>query len=219
MRLYTKTGDKGQTSLIGGRVRKDDVRVEAYGTIDELNSFVGLAAAEAAKHMELETLAGQLMDIQQELFDCGSDLAYAREGHPFKMTGEPILRLEAWIDVMLTEAPEITRFILPGGGVVSSHLHVCRTVCRRAERRVVTLASEHAINGDAAIYLNRLSDYFFAAARVANAKLGLQDTEYVRSGEVFRSRRKKSAGNEAASHETPVAEPDAGNSLQDRERE
>lgn len=196
MRLYTKTGDKGQTSLIGGRVRKDDVRVEAYGTIDELNSFVGLAAAEAAKHEALKGLAGQLMDIQQELFDCGSDLAYAREGAPLKLDGAPARRLEEWIDVMLTEAPAITRFILPGGGTVSSMLHVCRTVCRRAERRVVTLASEHQVNEEAVIYLNRLSDYFFAAARVANAKLDLPDTEYIRSKEVFRSRKKRDAGNE-----------------------
>ncbi|MCR2802474.1 cob(I)yrinic acid a,c-diamide adenosyltransferase [Paenibacillus soyae] len=192
MRLYTKTGDKGQTSLIGGRVSKDDVRVEAYGTIDELNSFVGVAQAEAAKHDELQELAGWLVDIQQELFDCGSDLAYAREGAPFKMNGEPAERLEGWIDRYITEAPEITRFILPGGSAVSSALHVCRTVCRRAERRVVTLAREHAINEDVLIYINRLSDFFFAAARVANAKLAVPDTEYVRSGEVFRKRKNQS---------------------------
>lgn len=192
MRLYTKTGDKGQTSLIGGRVGKDDVRVEAYGTIDELNSFIGVAQAEAAKHEELEELAGWLVDIQQELFDCGSDLAYAREGAPFKINGEPAERLEGWIDRYIAEAPEITRFILPGGSAVSSALHVCRTVCRRAERRVVTLSREYAINEDVLIYLNRLSDFFFAAARVANAKLAVPDTEYVRSAEVFRKRKKQS---------------------------
>ncbi|WP_424767263.1 cob(I)yrinic acid a,c-diamide adenosyltransferase [Paenibacillus sp. sgz302251] len=190
MRLYTRTGDSGQTSLIGGRVRKDDIRVEAYGTIDELNCFVGQAAAEAAKHEQLEEMAEWLIDIQQELFDCGSDLAYAREGAPLKINAEPASRLEGWIDRYITEAPEITRFILPGGSSVSALLHVCRTVCRRAERRVVTLAEEHAINMEVLIYLNRLSDFFFAAARVANAKLGVPDTEYVRSGEVFRKRRK-----------------------------
>lgn len=190
MKLYTRTGDNGQTSLIGGRVRKDDVRVEAYGTIDELNSFVGQAAAEAAKHAELTEMAGWLVDIQQELFDCGSDLAYAALGAPLKIAAEPAARLEGWIDQYIAEAPEITRFILPGGSSVSALLHVCRTVCRRAERRVVTLAAEHPINHEVLTYLNRLSDFFFAAARVANAKLGVPDTEYVRSAEVFRKPKK-----------------------------
>lgn len=190
MKLYTKTGDSGQTSLIGGRVRKDDVRVEAYGTIDELNCFVSLAAAGAEKHGELAEMAALLIDIGQELFDCGSDLAYAVEGAPLKISGEPAVRLENWIDKYSTEAPEITKFILPGGSSVSAQLHVCRTVCRRAERRVVTLAAEHPINQEVLKYLNRLSDFFFAAARVANAKLGVPDIEYVRSAEVFRKAKK-----------------------------
>jgi len=195
MQLYTRTGDKGETSLIGGRVRKDDARVEAYGTIDELNSFVGLAAAEAVKHEQLRDLAGRLIDIQQELFDCGSDLAYAQEGAPFKMDGEPAVRLEQWMDGYVAESPEITKFILPGGSAASSALHVCRTVCRRAERRVVTLAGEHAINEAVLVYLNRLSDFLFAAARYANAKLGVPDTEYVRSANVFRKGKGKGKGN------------------------
>lgn len=190
MRLYTKTGDKGETSLIGGRVSKDDARVEAYGTIDELNSYVGLAQAEAAKHESLQEMSLWLMDIQQELFDCGSDLAYAKEGAPLKMDEEPTLRLEGWIDRYIEEAPEVTRFILPGGSSVSSLLHVCRTVCRRAERRVVTLSRQQPIPEAVLIYLNRLSDFFFAAARVANAKVGVPDTEYVRSAEVFRKKKK-----------------------------
>lgn len=186
MKLYTRSGDKGETSLIGGRVRKDDSRVEAYGTIDELNSFVGQAAAEADKHKELVDMAALLVDIQQELFDCGSDLAYAMPDIPLKVTAEPSTRLEAIIDQYSAEAPEITRFILPGGSTLSSQLHVCRTVCRRAERRVVTLAVEHPSNPEVRKYLNRLSDFFFAAARVANARLGVPDTEYIRSAEVFR---------------------------------
>ncbi|MBH5317326.1 cob(I)yrinic acid a,c-diamide adenosyltransferase [Paenibacillus sp. GSMTC-2017] len=190
MRLYTKTGDMGETSLIGGRVRKDDARVEAYGTIDELNSFVGVAVAETGKHACLHELTDILIDIQQELFDCGSDLAYAQEGAPLKVNAEPSERLEALIDQYIVEAPELTRFILPGGSSASSMLHVCRTVCRRAERRVVTLSGEHAINGDVLVYLNRLSDFFFAAARVANAKLAVPDTEYVRSANVFGKRKK-----------------------------
>lgn len=192
MQLYTRTGDKGETSLIGGRVRKDDARVEAYGTIDELNSFVGVAAAEAGKHEPLRELAGRLIDIQQELFDCGSDLAYAQEGAPFKMDASPAERLELWMDAYVAESPEITKFILPGGSAASSALHVCRTVCRRAERRVVTLAGVHPINRDVLVYLNRLSDFLFAAARYANAKLGEPDTEYVRSANVFRKAKGKS---------------------------
>lgn len=190
MKLYTKTGDSGQTSLIGGRVRKDDIRVEAYGTIDELNCFVGQAASAAANHESLAELVECLVEIQQELFDCGSDLAYAQEGAPLKITAEPAARLESLIDRCSEAAPEITRFILPGGSMASSLLHVCRTVCRRAERRVVTLAAEHAVNPEVQIYLNRLSDFFFAAARAANAKLGVPDTEYVRSAEVFRKKKK-----------------------------
>lgn len=186
MKLYTKTGDKGQTSLIGGRVSKDDIRVEAYGTIDELNSFVGLAAAELARHAELADMADELTVIQHELFDCGSDLAYAKEGAPFKMDAGPAKRLEEQMDRYTEEAPELSKFILPGGGAVSSMLHVCRTVCRRAERRVVTLAKEHSANPEVLTYLNRLSDYFFAAARAACARLGVPDTEYERSAVVFR---------------------------------
>jgi cob(I)alamin adenosyltransferase len=174
----------------GGRVRKDDIRVEAYGTIDELNSFVGQAAA-AAVAAGLDGLAAELLEIQQELFDCGSDLAFADpEGRTFKMTAEPVARLETWIDAHVAAAPEVTRFILPGGSSVAALLHVCRTVCRRAERRVVALSGQLPINTDVQKYINRLSDYFFAAARAANAKLGIPDVEYVRSAEVFRKKKK-----------------------------
>ncbi|MFC0329385.1 cob(I)yrinic acid a,c-diamide adenosyltransferase [Paenibacillus sepulcri] len=190
MRLYTRTGDDGQTSVKGGRVRKDDERVEAYGTIDELNSFVGQAAAVAAAAGGLDELVVQLAQIQQELFDCGSDLAFAEpKSRQMKMDAEPAVRLEGWIDAHVEAAPEVTRFILPGGSEVSALLHVCRTVCRRAERRVVTLSAELPVNPEAQKYINRLSDYFFAAARFANARLGVPDTEYVRSAEVFRKKK------------------------------
>ncbi|PZD95147.1 cob(I)yrinic acid a,c-diamide adenosyltransferase [Paenibacillus sambharensis] len=191
MKLYTRTGDKGQTSIKGGRVSKDDVRIEAYGTIDELNAFVGQTAAVLGRSGKLDDLAAELIGIQQELFDCGSDLAFAKEPSVYKVGPEPAARLEERIDVLITEAPEITRFILPGGSEEASLLHVCRTVCRRAERRVVTLAAEHEINGEAAKYINRLSDYFFAAARAANARLSVPDVEYVRSAEVFRKPKSK----------------------------
>lgn len=114
MKLYTRGGDKGLTSLIGGRVLKTNAKVEAYGTIDELNSFVGLAAAKADSMNETARIAEQLAHIMHELFDAGSDLAYAQAGHPFKLTEESIARLEEWIDEHTTASPELTKFILPG---------------------------------------------------------------------------------------------------------
>lgn len=186
MKLYTRTGDSGQTSLIGGRVDKDDARVEAYGTIDELNSLIGMAAATASGMEALDDLAGQLLHIQHELFDCGSDLSYARDGErPYKVSAEMVERLEQWIDGCEGETEPIRRFILPGGSLASAQLHVCRTVCRRAERRVVTLTKSSGANGEVRRYLNRLSDYLFAAARLANARTGVCDVEYVRGAEVF----------------------------------
>ncbi|MFS0723302.1 cob(I)yrinic acid a,c-diamide adenosyltransferase [Paenibacillus sp. 1P07SE] len=191
MKIYTRSGDKGLTSLIGGRVSKDDARVEAYGTIDELNACTGHAAAVVDRNPELSELSAQLLEIMQELFDCGSDLAFADEKQPaYKMTADPVLRLEAWIDGLDQLAPEITRFILPGGSEAAALLHVCRTVCRRAERRIVTLAGGgHPVNGEVIAYINRLSDYFFAAARAANALLQVEDVAYERSAEVFRTTR------------------------------
>ncbi|MCD1262007.1 cob(I)yrinic acid a,c-diamide adenosyltransferase [Paenibacillus athensensis] len=186
MKIYTRTGDAGQTGVIGGRVDKDDARVEAYGTVDELNSFLG----QAMSFMDTERfgdLLADLLQVQHELFDCGSDLALLREElRPYKVTAEMVAALEPWIDKYDAETPDITRFILPGGGQVSSALHVCRTVCRRAERRVVTLAREQAINPEVRRYLNRLSDLFFTIARTANFREGVADVEYVRSAEVFR---------------------------------
>lgn len=185
MKIYTRTGDAGQTSVIGGRVDKDDMRIEAYGTIDELNSFVGLAVGYAEPQL-FSDLKEQLQRIQHELFDCGSDLAYARENEErYKVTGELADQLEAWIDQYGQEAPPIEKFILPGGSELASALHVCRTVCRRAERRVVSLFRSKQGNAEVLIYLNRLSDYFFAAARAANARLKQEDVEYIRSANVF----------------------------------
>jgi len=190
MKLYTRGGDKGMTSVIGGRVYKNDAKIEAYGTIDELNSFVGLAAAKATKQQETLDLAQQLEQIMQELFDAGSDLAYATPGHPFKLLEDTVDTLEQWIDEHTAAAPQLSKFILPGGSELSAALHVCRTVCRRAERRTVTLAQQESINEVVLIYLNRLSDYFFAAARIANVQLGVEDTVYVRSANVFKGSEK-----------------------------
>jgi cob(I)alamin adenosyltransferase len=175
MNIYTKTGDKGQTSLIGGRVNKDDIRVEAYGTIDELNGFVGQAIYQLDE-TTLKDVKEELVTIQHELFDCGSDLAFAKD--------------DQCIDVYMSEAPAIERFILPGGTPAATTLHICRTITRRAERLVVGVQREHKINAAVLQYLNRLSDYFFAAARIANAREHVQDVEYIRSAKVFKQPKK-----------------------------
>jgi len=189
MRIYTRTGDKGSTSVIGARVSKDDARVEAYGTTDELNAFVGQAAACLARDGSAQwgPLAEELAIIQQELFDCGSDLSYADpEPAKMKVTAEMTERLEAWIDRHEEALPPIERFILPGGSEPAALLHVCRTVCRRAERRIVTLAASGQPYPEETLkYINRLSDYFFVAARRANALLGVSDVEYERGARVF----------------------------------
>lgn len=192
MNIYTRTGDEGRTSVIGGgRVAKDDRRVEAYGTVDELNAFVGQAAAWMADAPAglWEDLTDQLIRIQHELFDCGSDLSYAvPEPAKMKVNGEMTARLEQWIDALEKESPPIRRFILPGGSQPAALLNVCRTVCRRAERRVVTLASVSPCPAEVGRYLNRLSDFFFTAARAANARLGTADVEYERGADVFRGK-------------------------------
>ncbi|MCI3919593.1 cob(I)yrinic acid a,c-diamide adenosyltransferase [Paenibacillus sp. TRM 82003] len=186
MRIYTRTGDKGTTGVIGGRVRKDDLQVEAYGTVDELNSFVGVAMATMDREKYADLLE-DLLNIQHELFDCGSDLAILNKGsRPYKVTPEMAEKLETLIDKYDAETPDLTRFILPGGSAASASLHVCRTVCRRAERRVVTLAERQEINDHVRTYLNRLSDLFFTIARTANVRDGGSDVEYARSAEVFR---------------------------------
>jgi cob(I)alamin adenosyltransferase len=192
MNIYTRTGDEGNTSVIGGgRVAKDDLRVEAYGTVDELNSFVGQAAAcwTAGREGLWTDMQERLAWIQHELFDCGSDLSYATpQPDKMKVTAEMTARLESWIDEYEKETPPIQRFILPGGSQPAALLHVCRTVCRRAERRVVTLAGERPCPPEVRRYLNRLSDFFFTAARAANARLGVTDIEYERGAAVFRRR-------------------------------
>ncbi|AOZ92079.1 cob(I)yrinic acid a,c-diamide adenosyltransferase [Paenibacillus crassostreae] len=187
MKVYTRTGDKGQTSVIGGRVAKDDNQVEAYGTIDELNCFVGQAISFMGDDQIFADLREQLLEIQHELFDCGADLAFVNLSESkYKVTPELVERLELWVDTCEKENPPVERFILPGGHILSSTLHVCRTVCRRAERRTVTLGKEKDINPSVRKYLNRLSDYFFVIARTVNARKEVADIEYVRSAKVFK---------------------------------
>ncbi|WP_010268854.1 cob(I)yrinic acid a,c-diamide adenosyltransferase [Paenibacillus senegalensis] len=192
MRIYTRTGDQGETSIVGGRVSKASAKVEAYGTVDEANSVVGMTIA-FIPESEQEVRA-ELENIQQILFDCGSDLA-KKEGmearRPFKVEEDVIDDLEARIDAYIEEAPNVERFVLPGGSQASAYLHLARTVVRRAERRVVALAQEEQINPMVLKYLNRLSDYFFALARVMNYRLGYKDVEYERGGKVFRDIKRK----------------------------
>lgn len=172
MKIYTRTGDKGQTSLLGGtRVPKDHARIEAYGTIDELNSHLGMLR---------DLLNGQqqelILGIQQKLFSIGSRLASAneQEADKFKVphvAEEDITALEHAMDTMDRELPEMRNFILPGGHVAVSQAHICRTVCRRAERLVVHIAAQEQLPEVIVRYLNRLSDLLFVLARWAGHTL------------------------------------------------
>ncbi|WP_449619628.1 cob(I)yrinic acid a,c-diamide adenosyltransferase [Robertmurraya sp. Marseille-Q9965] len=191
MKLYTRTGDKGQTSIIGGRVDKDDIRVEAYGTVDEVNCFVGQAITELDETLFKDVLS-DLEKIQHELFDCGGDLANVTKKREPKLTEEAITYLESKIDKLIVEAPELERFILPGGAKAAASIHIARTVTRRAERLVVSLMKADDTTPVVCLqYLNRLSDYFFGLARVINFRLNVKDVEYIRSANVFRGGKRK----------------------------
>lgn len=191
MKIYTRTGDKGKTSVIGGRVDKDDIRVESYGTVDEVNSYIGKAITELNPDLFSDVIA-DLEKIQHELFDCGGDLATISEKAPEKLSEDAITYLEERIDKFIEEAPELEKFILPGGSVPAATLHIARTVTRRAERLVVSLTKTGAPVSPLSLqYLNRLSDYLFALARVVNFRLGVKDVEYARSANVFRGGKRK----------------------------
>ncbi|WP_125565425.1 cob(I)yrinic acid a,c-diamide adenosyltransferase [Companilactobacillus insicii] len=188
MRIYTRTGDKGQTRIIGNDVLyKSDKRIDSYGTVDELNSLVGLVAA--SLNDKTSELKDELQEIQQLLFDCGTDLATPddddKHEYIFK-NDETVDWLEKKIDKYMAAAPQVKKFILPGGSVVASYLHVARTVTRRAEREIVSLMQDESINGEVLKFINRLSDYFFAAARYANVLEGVEDVLYRNSKPVFR---------------------------------
>src|SRR5699024_10789872 len=179
MRLYTRTGDKGETSVIGGRVSTDDIRVDAFGTVDEANSFVGKAISELKHNDSLfSDIITDLEKIQHELFDCGSDLSTILKDAPMKVTDDLITYLEEKMDEYVDEAPDIEKFILPGGVDASASLHIARTVIRRAERLIVTMKNEGEHVPELVLkYINRLSDYFFAIARVVNYRLDVGDVE------------------------------------------
>ncbi len=170
-KIYTKTGDAGETALgDGSRVAKHSQRVAAYGTVDELNATLGLARLHAAGEMD-----AQLAAIQNDLFDLGADLCTPnmemdadREYPALRVVEAQVLRLESEIDAMNAKLEALRSFILPGGSVLAAHLHLCRTVARRAERLSVELGTVESINPDGVKYLNRLSDWFFVAGRIAN---------------------------------------------------
>ncbi len=179
MKIYTRTGDKGETGLWGGqRVEKDSLRVTAYGHVDELNAVLGIARASGID----AALDAQVHHIQNELFVVGSDLATPESSTTRidRIGAEAISRLEQEIDQLESTLEPLQQFILPGGTPAAAHLHLARTVCRRAERSVVTLMATEPANEYILSYLNRLSDWLFVAARVANARAGTPDVPWHR---------------------------------------
>ena len=181
-KIYTKTGDEGKTSLGNGdRVNKHSLRVDAYGTVDETNATVGLARLHA-KDINTTT---QLSAIQNDLFDLGADLCRpnheddAKSTHrPLRINSKQVKRLENEIDSMNNALKTLKSFVLPGGSALAAHLHLCRTVSRRAERLTFALSETESVNESAVKYLNRLSDWFFVASRIANSN-GADDILWV----------------------------------------
>jgi len=175
-RIYTKRGDSGETGLVGGqRVPKDSPRIEAYGTVDEVNAFIGIAAVSCAEDSRLAPLAAILRRVQHELFNLGSILATEpADVHPHqpRVTAVEIAQLEREIDSMNADLPALRSFVLPGGTHLNAELHVTRTVCRRAERLVVAMARQESVPPEVIPYLNRLSDAMFVWSRWVNHILG-----------------------------------------------
>ncbi len=175
MKIYTKTGDKGDTALFGGqRVPKDALRVEAYGTVDELNSVLGIVLADS-NEASIEMV---LRPIQRQLFTLGAELATPE---PVKsrqiphLSPDDVTQLERHIDSLSDELPPLKNFILPGGTSAAARIHFARTVCRRAERVVVRLSHNEPVSEEVLAYLNRLSDFLFVLARYLNAKAGFEE--------------------------------------------
>jgi cob(I)alamin adenosyltransferase len=178
-RIYTKRGDAGETSLVGGqRVPKEALRIEVYGTVDELNAFLGQAAVSCAEDSRLAPLSKIIHRVQHELFNLGSILATdPQDVHPKqpRVTDTDVLQLEHEIDSMNEGLPPLRSFVLPGGTRVNAELHVTRTVCRRAERLLVALSHAESVPPEAIRYLNRLSDALFVWSRWTNHALGVPE--------------------------------------------
>ena len=179
MKIYTREGDRGETGLFDGRrISKSDMRVDAYGEIDELNAAIGVALAGGMA----PDVAAMLETIVRELFAVGGRLAdpdhrVAARVQKIVIGGAEVGRLEQWIDQLENELPPLRRFILPGGTPAGAALHLARTICRRAERRIVALGTD-AVEADLLAYVNRLSDFLFVAARVVNRRAGVPELEW-----------------------------------------
>ncbi|HFI0978086.1 TPA: cob(I)yrinic acid a,c-diamide adenosyltransferase [Streptococcus suis] len=183
MQLYTKTGDKGLTKLVGGQsVAKDAERVNAYGTIDELNSWIGYIIT---KMNPADALKDELLQLQHYLFDCGSDLSTPHGVYPYKVDKTMVDWIEERIDTYADIPPALEVFILPGGNEIAAMVHIARTIARRAERHIVGTMWTTEINKEVLVFVNRLSDYFFALARVINFTHQQPDIAYERGAKVF----------------------------------
>jgi cob(I)alamin adenosyltransferase len=180
MKIYTRTGDAGTTGLFGGaRVEKDSIRVEAYGVVDELNAALGIAAAAMPAG---GAMTERIASIQNELFAVGAELATV-PGHESRLStplvsATDIERLEGWIDELELGLPVLRNFILPGGCAGGAALHAARTICRRAERRVIAAGRESPVRSEIVVYLNRLSDLLFVLARAVNHQAGAPETTW-----------------------------------------
>ncbi len=178
MKLYTRTGDDGSTGLYGGgRTTKDALRVEAYGTVDELNAHLGLAAAVC----DDPTMSEDLARLQSRLFDLGADLCTPNDAsvkRQVRITSRHVTELEGLIDRESEALPPLTSFVLPGGSELAARLHVARTVCRRAERLIVALARTEPVGEGVVAYINRVGDLLFAMARRANVLAGVEDVPW-----------------------------------------
>ena len=186
MKIYTKTGDDGTTGLLGtggaaNRVRKSEPRIDCYGNVDEVNAFVGWAAVAAAAPPN-DAVGAALQAVQADLFVIGSHLAVADGAPPPSslptLDDAIVARLEMQIDAAVAQLPALRSFVLPGGSELAARLHVARTVCRRAERRLVQFAQDRPVAPTILTYLNRLSDWLFVHARLANAQAGVPDVPW-----------------------------------------
>ena len=182
MKIYTKTGDNGTTSLIGGeRVKKYDLRVEAYGTVDELTAFIALLSDELCEDERTEHIPAELAAIESQLMSVAALLAVGKggEGKVAPIADERITMLEEAIDRMQAELPAITKFTIPGGHRALSLCHVCRTICRRAERAALRVADVAEVDSSATIYLNRLSDYLYTLGRIVTERLKVEEKLWI----------------------------------------
>ena len=175
MKIYTKTGDKGETGMFGGkRVSKSSLRIEAVGSVDELNSVIGVAIAQVSSiKYKVFSIKKELIEIQNDLFEIGSVLASPNTKYQIQNTKylmQRVKEFEELIDELTEKLPELRNFILPGGGIVGSEIHLARSIARRAERRIVELSKKEKIDSSILVYFNRLSDLLFTMARFANKK-------------------------------------------------